>query len=327
MKYKFQHFIDISTSAESMQSLTFSVGGEDVIKRCAHLFNAYKYFKLGKITVKFVPASTLPVDPLGMGYGDTDPQTVDPRDQLNPGVVRIINGEDIQTGDLSMGNYEAMLLDPRWYKFSLQSGFKRSAYPLYWQIGQIHQDQWPGATVNVPTTAVVSQTLNVPSTLSLSYGTSNNIASASGSGTAAPYHYAFNVSDDKGLFQVGHRGRMGWLPTDAYQRIYNGDVEYTVPMVHPVPQVRVIQCFLPKAYKTLYYYRVYITEEVSFSGLKSIAPYTEIESSEYNYRSPDVFIRPPDVTPAIPSTGITQYAGTTLLYQQMNDGSDTNGSD
>ena len=43
-----------------------------------------------------VPASTLPVDPQGLSYDVDDPQTViPPRDQMNPGLVRITNGEDL----------------------------------------------------------------------------------------------------------------------------------------------------------------------------------------------------------------------------------------
>ena len=42
-----------------------------------------------------------------------------------------------------------MLLDPRWFKWMLQSGTSRRAYPRYWQIGQL-QDKWPGAVLNLP---------------------------------------------------------------------------------------------------------------------------------------------------------------------------------
>lgn len=157
-KYKVQTYFDIATNAESMQIVNFSCGGEALRKRCQHLFLAYKYFKLGKLSIKFVPASTLPVDPLGLSYDDDDPQTVDPRDQLDCGLVRITNGEDILddltniSDDAMRGMYEAMLLDPRWYKFGLQTGFKRTARPLYWQIGQFHQDMFPGAIENIPVT-------------------------------------------------------------------------------------------------------------------------------------------------------------------------------
>lgn len=270
MKFRFQSFVDVSTSAQSMQVIQWSVGGSDVINRCRHLFGAYKYFKLGKISVKMVPASTLPVDPQGLSYAADDPQTVDPRDQMNPGLVRITNGEDVYTdvsklsADAQMQIYNAMMLDPRWSKFMLQSGFRRSAYPLYWQVGQLSQDRYPGATVNVPY-------LNNQGDAASFYGaavTRRDVYQESLSqSTEVP------GSSARGLFQVGHRGKLGWLPTDFYQQVKNktGGTAGTYG-INNVPQVNVITCVLPKAYKTIYYYRVFITEEVLFGGLRSSPP-------------------------------------------------------
>lgn len=266
MKFKFQSFVDIQTSATSMQVIQWSVGGSDVVARCRHLFGAYKYFKLGKISVKMVPASTLPVDPTGLSYESDDPQTVDPRDQMNPGLVRITNGEDVFTNVSSLTSvqqndmYNAMMLDPRWSKFMLQSGFRRTAVPLYWQIGQLHQDKWPGSTMNVPR--------------------EDNLAAL---GTVSKHYYEDVTVDDgyrlrtndssssRGFFQVGHRGKLGWLPTDYYQAIPTAQNArfFDVYGINNVPEVSVITCVLPKAYKTVYFYRVFITEEVYFSGLRS----------------------------------------------------------
>lgn len=331
MKYRFQHFVDISTSAESMQVLTFNVGGDDVIKRCAHLFNAYKYFRLGKISIKFVPASTLPVDPLGMSYAEDDPQTVDPRDQLNPGLVRITNGEDIftdvsaLTDEQAMGMYEAMMLDPRWYKFNLQSGFKRSAMPLYWEIGQLHQDQWPGSTINIPVNTSSTVLDAATTTAHEIFGTIP--ATTSGTTSSLQSHYTVDYSSDRGIFQVGHRGRIGWLPTDAYQTIWGTSAADNVAMVHPVPCIRVITAVLPKAYKTLYYYRCYITEEISFSGLRTIAPGSEISGTEYLYRGIDNFLQPPSIYANPPTLNypIPNPAGNTRSgVNKMNDGTNEN---
>lgn len=269
MKYKFQHYFDIATSAESMQVINVSAGGSDVVQRCAHLFGAYKYFKLGKVSLKLVPASTLPVDPLGLSYDDDDPQSVDPRDQLNPGLVRITNGEDIMTDISSLTDdqqhavYNAMMLDPRWYKWQLQSGMRRSAVPLYWQIGQLHQDYFPGSTINVPQTSG-TQIVSTETEKIASFGTAT--------GTANPwfYHHADN-SDPRGLFQVGHRGRMGYLPTDALvpHRVNATDLR-DQPLINAVPEIQCFTIVLPKAFKTVYYYRAYITQEVYFTGLKTI---------------------------------------------------------
>nr|QBP37118.1 capsid protein [Porcine associated porprismacovirus] len=272
MKFRFQSFVDVSTSATSMQVIQWSVGGADVVNRCRHLFGAYKYFKLGKISVKMVPASTLPVDPQGLSYAEDDPQTVDPRDQMNPGLVRITNGEDVFTNvsslsaDAQIQIYNAMMLDPRWSKFMLQSGFRRSAYPLYWQIGQLSQDKYPGATVNIPQLAPAGGSLNSVNPVVIRRDvrqdtTGNSIEVGSSA---------------RGLFQVGHRGRLGWLPTDYYQEINpktgSTGSRFGAYGINNVPQVNVITCVLPKAYKTVYYYRVFITEEVLFTGLRSSPP-------------------------------------------------------
>lgn len=323
MKYSFQHFIDIATSADTMQIINFNVGGEDVIKRCAHLFNAYKYFKLGKISVKFVPASTLPVDPLGLSYDDADPQTVDPRDQLNPGLVRITNGEDILddvtgfTETQMQGIYEAMMLDPRWYKFSLQSGFKRTATPLYWQIGQLHQDQYPGTVTNFPYYNADGNVTTGNFNDKVSTLTAN-----SGTGNRTILWQAHN-SSEYGFFQTGHRGRLGYLPTDAYQRWMDGNTSAFVesPMVHPAPLIRTITAVLPKMHKTNYYYRCYITETVYFSGLRSIAP---MSSSDMVFRGIDNFIIPPNVQAYSPQTNSAVYVDRVAGESDtvMNDGAD-----
>ena len=271
MKFRFQSFVDVSTSAQSMQVIQWSVGGADVINRCRHLFGAYKYYRLGKISVKMVPASTLPVDPQGLSYAEDDPQTVDPRDQMNPGLVRITNGEDIYTNvsslsaDAQVQIYNAMMLDPRWSKFMLQSGFRRSAYPLYWQVGQLSQDLYPGATTNLP------------------YLKDNGSPSLSVSGATvierSVYQESVKASTDvgssaRGLFQTGHRGKLGWLPTDYFQDVKSSTgVTGNLYGINNVPQVSVITCVLPKAYKTIYYYRVFVTEEVLFSGLRSSPPF------------------------------------------------------
>lgn len=287
MRFRFQSFVDISTSASSMQVIQWSVGGKEVVDRCRHLFGAYKYFKLGKIHVKMVPASTLPVDPQGLSYDADDPLTVDPRDQMNPGLVRITNGEDIFTNISALSDqsqeqiYNTMMLDPRWSKFMLQSGFRRSASPLYWQIGQLHQDKYPGSTINVP-----------------------NVGQASGAlGVAAKHLYDSDLIGDtmdyrtnsgssaRGTFQVGHRGRLGYLPTDYYQFVPTAaEGRFVIDEgVNNIPEVSVITCILPKAYKTIYYYRVFITEEVYFTGLRSTPP---VVGSAGQYFGLDQFVYP-----------------------------------
>lgn len=280
MKFRFQSFVDISTSAQSMQVIQWSVGGADVINRCRHLFGAYKYFKLGRISVKMVPASTLPVDPQGLSYASDDPQTVDPRDQMNPGLVRITNGEDIFTNvsslsaDNQIQTYNSMMLDPKWSKFMLQSGFRRSAYPMYWQVGQLSQDRYPGATTNVPYAS--NDGLNIPNA---PHGDTFVERSVYQDGIKASTEQG---SSARGLFQTGRRGRLGFLPTDFYQEYPNAQgVKKSLYGLNNVPEVKVITCVLPKAYKTIYYYRVFVTEEVIFSGLRSSPPVVDGTSQRF----------------------------------------------
>ena len=229
--------------------------------------------------MKMVPASTLPVDPQGLSYAEDDPQTVDPRDQMNPGLVRITNGEDVFTNVSSlsaenqMAVYNSMMLDPRWSKFMLQSGFRRSAYPLYWQVGQLSQDKYPGATVNVPYLTSAGSAINSAGSTVIRHDVYQD----------APTQSTSIGSSARGLIQVGHRGKLGWLPTDFYQEIVSktGSPTFVVKGINNVPQVSVITCCLPKAYKTIYYYRVFITEEVLFTGLRSTPPVSQSSTGQF----------------------------------------------
>lgn len=220
-----------------------------------------------------VPASTLPVDPQGLSYASDDPQTVDPRDQMNPGLVRITNGEDVYTdvsklsADQQMRVYNAMMLDPRWSKFMLQSGFRRTAVPLYWQVGQLHQDLYPGATTNVPWLNDSPNTVDIFN----KYGHTQKVNEIVQNGELSKVVQV--GSSPRGLFQTGHRGRLGFLPTDAFQEFFRSDKKVVGSRgFNNIPEVQVLTCVLPKAFKTQYFYRVYITEEVIFSGLRSVPP-------------------------------------------------------
>lgn len=254
IRMKFQSFMDISTSDESMQIITISAGGKEILRRLAPQFGAYKYYKIGAISAKLVPASTLPVDPTGLSY-ESGENTVDPRDQLTPGMMRITNGEDVfenisgLSDDVQHAIYNNMLLDPRWFKWMLQSGTSRRAYPRYWQIGQLHQDKWPGMVQNLP-----------------SLDSDGNVV-----GTDALIHHTVRGGDDvyqgvagslaRGIFQTGHKGVLGWLPTDGLELVARGS---EIPLIASPPEVEVMKIILPKAYKTKYFYRLFITEEVLF---------------------------------------------------------------
>lgn len=250
--------MDVSTTDTSMQVITVSAGGKNLLERLPAQFQAYKYYKLGSVSVKLVPASTLPVDPTGLSYEAGEPG-VDPRDQLTPGLMRITNGEDVFENISGLsdaeqhGIYNNMLLDPRWFKWMLQSGVKRYASPRFWQIGQLHQDKWPGAVVNVP-----------------QFGADGKIAGTTEAllGQLTPASPAIlggqPGSSSHGFFQTGHTGRLGWLPTDGLSRVWNGSSWIQSPLLASPPEVEVMKIILPKAYKTKYFYRMFITETVYF---------------------------------------------------------------
>lgn len=254
--------MDISTNDTSMQIITISAGGPEILRRLSAQFAAYKYYKLGNVAVKLVPASTLPVDPTGLSI-ETGDNLVDPRDQLTPGMMRITNGEDVFEDITGLsdaeqhGIYNNMLLDPRWFKWMLQSGVKRHATPRYWQIGQLHQDKWPGTVVNYP---VYNQAGDDITGTAHSEQVGQNLVSpdihsASGWDGSSPY----------GFFQTGHTGRLGWMPTDGLQPVRDPS-GYVVqnPFITSPPEVEVMKIILPKAYKTRYWYRAFITETVYF---------------------------------------------------------------
>lgn len=273
VKMKFQSFVDIATQADNMQIISVSAGGKNVVQRLSPFFGAYKYYKLGGVSIKLIPASTLPVDPTGLSY-EAGENTVDPRDQLTPGMCRITNGEDILenvsglTGDQQRQLYDNMLLDPRWFKWMLQSGVKRYGTPRYWQIGQLHQDKWPGAITNVP--QIDANGLVVDTSLIIDSVSPSGIVERTGSG-----------SSHMGIFQTGHKGKLGWMPTDGLALANTASGVISAPLIASVPTIELFKVLTPPMHKTNYYYRMFITETVYFKD--------PIVMSLNGYRPIDVF--------------------------------------
>lgn len=283
--------MDISTNDTSMQIITISAGGKEIMRRLAPQFGAYKYYKIGNISVKLVPASTLPVDPTGLSYTSGE-NTVDPRDQLTPGMMRITNGEDVfeditgLSDDVQHAIYNNMLLDPRWFKWMLQSGVKRHATPRYWMIGQLHQDKWPGASMNIP---------SLSSDDGLTLDDTAVVRSRAVDGQLEQF-LTDEFSSKYGMFQVGHSGKLGWLPTDGFQVVKG----VNAPMLASPPEVEVMKIILPKAYKTRYYYRMFITETVYFR--EPIVTFGVDAGGPAFYRPLDVFRGVNITSPMLPST-------------------------
>lgn len=298
VRMKFQSFMDISTNDGSMQVITISAGGPEVLRRLAPQFAAYKYYKLGNIAVKLVPATTLPVDPSGLSFQAGEPG-VNPWDQLTPGMMRITNGEDVfenisgLTTTQQDAIYKNMLLDPRWFKWMLQSGVKRHAFPKYWQIGQLHQDKWPGTITNVPVVNANGQV----------QGTDQKQDSFL-SGTGGQSFYG-GGSSAYGFFQTGHTGVLGWLPTDGLSHIINSNFGAPVeqPLIASPPEVEVFKILLPRAIKTRYAYRMFITETVYFR--EPIVNYGIVAGDGNMYRPLDVFHYPTAPYPATPGAPVS----------------------
>ena len=250
-KQSYTYFLDLATSPDKIQVVGVSAGGMECMRRLLPFFAAYKYYKLGHVKLKVVPASTLPVDPTGLSF-EAGENTVDPRDQFNPGLVRITNGEDILVPD-NMDQYYTLMLDRRWYKFQLQSGFSRFAVPRVWRVAQLHQDRFPGNTQNLPS-------LRDP--LRDVYNRQGVVTA--GGDPNVNYTVLDEGSDPRGFFQVGNNLRLDWLPTDSNNA---WDITPTVPKFGrpaAVPEVPLITFVLPQAYKTKFFYRVYVTETVYF---------------------------------------------------------------
>ena len=294
IKMRFQSFMDVNTASTGMQIISINAGGKNILNRLPAQFAAYKYYKIGSVSVKMVPASTLPVDPTGLSITAGD-NLVDPRDQLTPGMCRITNGEDIleDISNISVADqrdlYNTMLLDPRWPKFMLQSGFKRYASPRYWQIGQLHQDKYPGAILNYPQMNAGNTVQDTDTVLHSSYNGSTVTKVISGE------------SSKYGIFQTGHKGVLGWLPTDGLQYT-NGVSTSANPNVSPLlaspPEVEVMKIVLPPAYKTKYWYRLFITETVYFKSPIVLA-------AGVNRRPLDIFHYVSKPVPTMPQSAIT----------------------
>lgn len=92
---------DLSTDVNKGTVLKIHApGGNNVKRHLAGFFMQYKQFKYHGCKVTLVPASTLPADPLQLGYEAGEP-TIDPRDMVNPILYRWYHGEAMLTDQLT----------------------------------------------------------------------------------------------------------------------------------------------------------------------------------------------------------------------------------
>lgn len=92
----YQEIVDISTTPQKVG--VFGIHTPDTIKPVQMLNGFYRQFRQFKYLgcdVKIQPAATLPADPLGVSYEAGEATTSDPRDLLNPIMVKGCHGETI----------------------------------------------------------------------------------------------------------------------------------------------------------------------------------------------------------------------------------------
>jgi len=124
-------------------------------------FLQYKKYKYLGMKMTFIPASTLPADPLQISYeaGET---TIDPRDMVNPILHKSYHGEALKddwmqshmgssidvnqfgfetpnTDASSFNFYYQSLQDPSWKKAHVQRGFTAKGVPLVRKVSTNYQ--------------------------------------------------------------------------------------------------------------------------------------------------------------------------------------------
>lgn len=321
VKQSYQYFVDVNTSASAHTIIKFTAGGQMPIGRLAPFFNAYKYWKLGRVHVTFSPASTLPVDPSGLSYAEGE-STTDPRDFFNPGLLRVTNGENIDpilspsvgTESTLTQYYYTTMLDPRWRKFDLQRGFRFSVTPRFWGLVQTKQSfaqafgiqSYASFQADNPGEGNKALPVNPnDGELALQFHLTQGNENLAFSGTN---------NDSKEMNNVilqNSRPRMSWQPTDMYNNGVSG--------VNTLPEVDLFTVWLPKSYKTTFFYRVYIREEVYFRSPVVMNPVILVNNanpgaspSYLRYPSPvpvDRYLNPDVVNSrvTVPSGNVTTF--------------------
>lgn len=321
IKQSYQYFVDINTNTSNLTRITFTAGGNMPFGRLAPFYGAFKYWKLGPVSVRFTPASTMPVDPSGLSYSEGE-STTDPRDFFNVGLLRVTNGENVDpvlqyspqnsVAELQRYYYTTML-DPRWRKFDLQQGFKFTVTPRFWGVMQTKQTFTQ--SFGSMTTAAASSRANA-----------DRQPVAPNEGVAAMEFYAsseglsYSQTNADGpvmnnMILQNQRIRMSWQPTDMFNNGVSG--------INTMPEVDLFTVILPKAFKTLMYYRVFITETVYFRSPVAMNPIILTRTDD---GSNPTYLRYPSVTPidryvrAIPPTPMSQPVQSGLTYYQGNPG-------
>lgn len=129
------------------------------IRYLTGFFSQFAKFKYLGAQVSFIPAATLPADPLQVSYEAGEP-TIDPRDLLNPILHKGIHGDalgnlleeyrqvlasgsSLELQKTASANYMTLyyqcLTDPSFRKSNLRQGFQQKLYPLVYNLGTNRQ--------------------------------------------------------------------------------------------------------------------------------------------------------------------------------------------
>lgn len=256
-------------------------------------FNQFKKFRYVGCDIVFVPVSTLPADPLQIGYEAGEP-TIDPRDMVNPIIHRGFHGESLggflnqvfpNTSANDLGNltlldennfpnpsvassyeqsYYLALSDPSFLKAGVQAGFKRDGLvPLCYDLSASGQILPYPASNSLGNDAGIEFHVNEAEPTQLFIDTS-----AENPNTA-------NVRVDKPALFTSRLSPLGWLDCES-RYSYNPNTSVTgqdasTGVFSYLPRLFMYFIMLPPAYKTEFYFRVVLTHHFEFKDFRSCA--------------------------------------------------------
>lgn len=231
--------------------------GNNVKRHLLGFFLQYKKFKYLGADVTLVPASTLPADPLQLGYEEGEP-TIDPRDMVNPILYKWYHGEAMLTDSLQReypvpygsendatgadaeftgtsideqfysngyvsSDYDVIypqcLMDPSFKKAGVQAGFRVRCKPFVYNL--VTNEQYL-ASRSVTTTG--SFTSSSPLKDDPNWQSANGVSSQEilwDSPTENSFPYS-GVTSDAGILFTNKLEPLGWM--DTVTRVWNGDV-------------------------------------------------------------------------------------------------------
>lgn len=159
-KASYSEVYDMHTEEGVPTMLEFSTPhGFRPVRYLTGFFAQFRKFRYVGAKVTFIPAATLPADPLQVSYEAGEP-TIDPRDLLNPILHKGIHGDalgnlleeykqvlasgsSLELTKTATANYMTLyyqcLTDPSFRKSGLRQGFVQKLFPLVYSLGTNRQ--------------------------------------------------------------------------------------------------------------------------------------------------------------------------------------------